>query len=75
LQRGSDRIILRQIAGLIARRVICRVQPGEEVKAGQRIGFIQFGSRVDLIVPQRAEIAVREGDRVKGGMTVIGTLK
>jgi len=75
LEHGSDRITLKQIAGLIARRVICWIRAGEDVEAGQRIGFIKFGSRVDLIVPSRTEIAVREGDRVKGGITVIGYLK
>jgi phosphatidylserine decarboxylase len=75
LQHGSDRILLRQIAGLIARRVICWVQPGQEVEAGQRIGFIKFGSRVDLILPEGWEITVKEGDKVTGGVTVIGYLQ
>jgi len=74
-EHGRDRITLKQIAGLIARRVVCWVQLGQEVEAGQRIGFMKFGSRVDLIVPQRSEIAVKKGDKVRGGITVIGYLK
>jgi phosphatidylserine decarboxylase len=75
LAHDGDRITLKQIAGIIARRVVCWVQPGEEVEAGQRIGLIKFGSRVDLILPKRCTIAVKKGDRVRGGITVIGYLK
>jgi phosphatidylserine decarboxylase len=71
---GKDRIILKQIAGLIARRVVCWVKPNQEVEAGQRIGFIKFGSRVDLILPPGSQIEVRKGDEVKGGLSIIGRL-
>jgi phosphatidylserine decarboxylase len=71
---GKDRIILKQIAGLIARRVVCWVKPNQEVEAGQRIGFIKFGSRVDLILPPGSQIEVRKGDKVKGGLSIIGRL-
>jgi len=71
---GKDRIILKQIAGLIARRVVCWVKPNQEVEAGQRIGFIKFGSRVDLILPPGSQIEVRKGDQVKGGLSIIGRL-
>ena len=66
---------MKQIAGLIARRVLCWVQPGEEVQAGQRIGLIKFGSRVDLIVPPNSQIEVKAGDKVKAGVTIVGYLK
>jgi phosphatidylserine decarboxylase len=70
---GEDgRIIVRQIAGLIARRVICWKKPGDGVKRGELIGLIRFGSRVDVILPKEAKILVREGDRVRGGSSVIG---
>jgi phosphatidylserine decarboxylase len=71
---GKDRITLKQIAGLIARRVVCWVKPSQAVEAGQRIGFIKFGSRVDLILPPGSKIEVHEGDKVKGGVNIIGRL-
>jgi len=71
---GKDHITVKQIAGLIARRVVCWVKPNEEVEAGQRIGFIKFGSRVDLILPPGSKIEVRKGDKVKGGLSIIGRL-
>jgi len=73
-EHGKDRITLKQIAGLIARRVVCWVKPSQAVEAGQRIGFIKFGSRVDLILPPGSKIDVREGDKVKGGVNIIGCL-
>jgi len=73
-EHGKDRITLKQIAGLIARRVVCWVKPSQAVEAGQRIGFIKFGSRVDLILPPGSKIEVREGDKVKGGVNIIGCL-
>jgi phosphatidylserine decarboxylase len=71
---GKDHITVKQIAGLIARRVVCWVKPNEVVEAGQRIGFIKFGSRVDLILPPGSKIEVRKGDKVKGGLSIIGRL-
>jgi len=65
---------VKQIAGLIARRIVCWVKPGEEVQAGQRIGLIKFGSRVDIILPPESKIAIQEGDKVKGGISIIGYL-
>jgi phosphatidylserine decarboxylase len=73
-EHGKDRVTLKQIAGLIARRVVCWVKPSQAVEAGQRIGFIKFGSRVDLILPPGSKIEVREGDKVKGGVDIIGCL-
>lgn len=66
---------IKQIAGLIARRIHCYVKTGEKVNTGQRFGFIMFGSRTDLIVPSHSEIKVRVGDKVKGGQTIIGQLE
>ncbi len=65
---------VKQIAGLIARRIVCRLQPGQKVRAGDRIGLIRFGSRVDCILPSTAELLVRRGQFVKGGSTVLGRL-
>jgi len=62
---------VRQIAGMIARRIVCRCTVGDRVQAGERIGLIKFGSRVDVFLPLDARIMVREGQRVRGGETVI----
>jgi phosphatidylserine decarboxylase len=65
---------VKQIAGLIARRIVCRLQTGAKVAAGDRIGLIRFGSRVDVILPASAEMRVRRGESVKGGSTVLGVI-
>ncbi|MEE8169032.1 MAG: phosphatidylserine decarboxylase [Phycisphaerae bacterium] len=66
-------VIVRQIAGMIARRIVCAVQPGDRLDRGQRIGLIKFGSRVELIVPRVPgwRVGVGIGDRVAGGSTVL----
>ena len=64
----------RLIAGLIARRIVCYKQPGDVLAPGERIGYIKFGSRVDVYLPLRAKIQVKLGDRLKGGETVIASL-
>ncbi|MFQ5894262.1 MAG: phosphatidylserine decarboxylase [Nitrospinota bacterium] len=61
-----------QVAGVLARRVVCWVGPGDRVAAGERIGLIQFGSRVDVHLPPGVELRVRVGERVKGGLSVLG---
>jgi phosphatidylserine decarboxylase len=66
-------VVVRQIAGLIARRIVCRVGAGDRVERGQRVGLIKFGSRTELIVPADCglEAVVRLNDHVKGGATVL----
>lgn len=73
-QWGGLKILVRQIAGLIARRIVCAVAVGDRLEAGRRYGMIKFGSRTELIVPKSAGFtpAVKVGDRVKGGSTVLG---
>lgn len=71
---GGQRLVFKQIAGLIARRIVYRVSEGQAVTAGERFGIIKFGSRTDLIVPAASRIEVKKGDRVKGAETVIGYL-
>jgi phosphatidylserine decarboxylase len=61
-----------QIAGLIARRIVCWRKPGETLQVGDRIGLIKFGSRVDVFLPPGSKIYVKRGDRVVGGKTAIG---
>jgi phosphatidylserine decarboxylase len=65
-------VVVRQIAGTLARRVVCRLRPGDRVAAGERFGIIKFGSRADVILPLEVRIAVRPGDRVRAGETVLG---
>ena len=73
--KNKDKIALVQIAGLIARRIVCSLSQDQEVKTGARFGIIRFGSRVDIYVPEHIEIAVCEGQRVVGGETIIGLFK
>jgi phosphatidylserine decarboxylase len=70
----GHRILFKQIAGIIARRIACKVQQGDAVVAGARFGMIRFGSRVELFVPVDSELLAKEGDHVKGGLTVLGVL-
>ncbi len=70
----GQRLIVKQIAGLIARRIICKLSEGDKVTTGNRFGMIKFGSRTELFVPADAEITVSTGDHVKGGSTIIGKL-
>jgi phosphatidylserine decarboxylase len=67
--------IVKQIAGVLARRIVCRVRPGDTLEKGQRYGLIRFGSRTDVLLPATAEIAVQVGDTVRGGETVLAFLK
>jgi phosphatidylserine decarboxylase len=67
-------VVFRQIVGILARRVVCRVRPGAELKAGDRVGIMKFGSRMDVFLPTSADLRVSEGDTVVGGVTVIAVL-
>ena len=67
-------IVFRQIVGILARRIVCRVREGDVVKPGDRFGVMKFGSRMDLFLPVTAVLCVRPGDRVVGGVTVIAEL-
>ncbi len=71
----SQNVTCVQIAGLIARRILCYVGEGDTVLRGHRYGFIRFGSRVELFVPENCQISVGVGDKVKGGSDLIGILK
>jgi len=70
----GDRVAFRQIAGWIARRIVCRLEAQQRVEAGQRCGIIKFGSRVDLFLPPGSTVGVKKGDRVMAGRSVIGAL-
>jgi phosphatidylserine decarboxylase len=75
LEGESCRVGVKQIAGVVARRIVCRVRQGDKLQQGERYGLIRFGSRTDLVVPEATEIRVRVGDRVKGGETIMGVIK
>ncbi|MDD5167866.1 MAG: phosphatidylserine decarboxylase family protein [Syntrophales bacterium] len=68
------RILAVQIAGLIARRIVCWVTPGTDVKKGERFGLIRFGSRLDVYVPPETSVLVRIGDKVRAGESPLGEL-
>ena len=68
-------LMVRQIAGWLARRIVCDWKEGDQVRQGERLGIIQFGSCVQLYLPETVSIQVKVGEKVKGGLTVIGTLK
>ncbi len=69
------KIFFKQIAGLIARRVVCRLQKGDAVKAGERFGMIKYSSRVDLFLPPDTRLNVKLHDAVKAGLSIIGEFK
>ncbi len=71
---GGYEVGFKQIAGLLARRIVCNVKAGDRVERGQRVGLIKFGSRVDVLLPADAELQVKTGMRVRGGSTVLATL-
>jgi len=68
-------VVCKQIAGVLARRIVCWKRQGEKVSLGERFGLIKFSSRTDLVLPPEIEIDVRVGDRVRGGVSIIGRLR
>ncbi|OGV99818.1 MAG: phosphatidylserine decarboxylase [Nitrospinae bacterium RIFCSPLOWO2_02_FULL_39_110] len=73
--KNGKKILVKQIAGLIARRIVCWVKEGDKVERGLRYGLIRFGSRVDIFLPPDTELKVKVGDKIKGGIDVIGRLR
>jgi phosphatidylserine decarboxylase len=73
LENEKIKLVLKQIAGTVARRIVCRIKEGDKIMAGQRFGMIKFGSRVELFLPEKVKILVKLGQKVKAGETVIGT--
>jgi phosphatidylserine decarboxylase len=74
IDAGGYEVSFKQIAGLLARRIVCNLKVGDRVERGQRIGLIKFGSRVDVLIPAAANLKVKTGARVKGGSTVLAVL-
>jgi phosphatidylserine decarboxylase len=67
-------VVFRQVVGILARRIVCRVHEGQDLERGERVGLMRFGSRMDVFMPMEAELHVRVGDRVVGGETILATL-
>jgi phosphatidylserine decarboxylase len=74
IDHGGIAVVARQVVGLLARRVVCRVKPGQYLQPGERIGLMKFGSRMDIFVPISATLRVEKGQSVRAGVTVIAEL-
>ena len=72
VEDGGTAVEFKQIAGLIARRIVFKKREGDAVTAGERVGMIKFGSRVDVFLPASVKVRVQKGDRVRGGLSVLG---
>ena len=75
IQGEKITVVCKQIAGILARRIICWKRAGEQVELGERFGLIKFSSRTEVLLPAGVEVLVTEGMRVRGGITVIGRIK
>ena len=75
VERDGETVVFKQIAGLLARRIVFYPKIGDRLDRGQRVGLIKFGSRVDVVVDDSSRVAVKVGDRVKGGTSVLAYLK
>ena len=74
INNGKTHVLVKQIAGLIARRIVCWPKKGDYYESGQRYGLIRFGSRVDILLPENTKLSVVCGDHVSGGSSIIGYL-
>ena len=74
VDHGGTTIVVRQIVGILARRIVCRAKEGDIVRAGDRFGVMKFGSRMDIFVPHGSTLHTKVGEKVKGGVTVLATL-
>ncbi len=72
IEGNDQKVMFKQIAGFIARRIVCGLKPGDMVTAGERIGMIKFGSRVDVLLPASATVCVNVGERTSAGETILG---
>lgn len=74
-ERGGRPIVCRQIVGVLARRIVCRLKEGDQVERGQRFGVMKFGSRIDLFLPTSSRVTVKVGQRVVSGETTLATME
>jgi phosphatidylserine decarboxylase len=75
IQGAKVAVVFKQIAGLLARRIVFNKRAGDWVAAGERVGLIKFGSRVDVLLPPEVELGVKKGDRVAGGRSILGRIR
>ena len=75
VQGEGQTVVFKQIAGLLARRIVFNPRTGDRLERGQRVGLIKFGSRVDVILNQTVDLSVKVGDRVAGGSSILGVLR
>lgn len=75
ITNGKRKLLFKQIAGLIARRIVCHVREAQYVQIGERFGLIKFGSRIDLLLPDDVEIKVKLNQKVKSGQSIIGVFR
>jgi phosphatidylserine decarboxylase len=75
VEGAGAKVVFKQIAGLIARRIVFWKEIGNEVALGERVGLIKFGSRVDVLLPPNVVVTIKKGEHVKGGLTVIGNVQ
>jgi phosphatidylserine decarboxylase len=74
VDHGGQTVVVRQIVGVLARRIVCRTKKGAVVKAGERFGVMKFGSRMDVFLPATATVKVRVGEKVKAAVTILAEL-
>jgi phosphatidylserine decarboxylase len=74
IDHGGQTVVVRQIVGILARRIVCRVKEGDVVKAGDRFGVMKFGSRMDIFLPREAALQTKVGEKVVGGITVVAAM-
>jgi phosphatidylserine decarboxylase len=75
IKNGAGNVLVRQVAGFLARRTVCRVEPGEVLRRGERFGIIKFSSRLDVYLPCDVEVLVRPNDKVRAGETLLAAIK
>jgi len=75
MDHNGRTVVVRQVVGILARRIVCRVSEGQRLARGERIGLMKFGSRMDVFLPMDAELRVQVGEQVVGGETVLATLR
>lgn len=75
IETGRFKVLFKQITGFVARRIVCELRTGDKVKTGEKFGMIKFGSRVDVILPENAEIKVKVNQKVTGGETILASIK
>ena len=73
IEHDGQTLVVRQVVGVLARRLVCRIGEGAQVTTGQRYGLMKFGSRIDLYLPPGSQLKVRVGDRVRSGETVVAS--